>query len=122
MRIYRPLLDYLDWLQVQNMRVGDAVLDLGFSRHDQDVAVNILRKEGDGDVAAIVKKGEVRVTVACRLYTPALVECREPPVGNASMAARIAVIGSHRPKEKIVYGPSGRYGLTSSLVTFLRHR
>ena len=46
--------DYLDWLQIKNMRVGDAVLDLGFSRHDQDVPVNVLRKEGNGDVAAIV--------------------------------------------------------------------
>jgi len=53
--IYRPLLpDYLDWLQIKNMRVGDAVLDLGFSRHDQDVAVKVLRKEGDVDVAVIV--------------------------------------------------------------------
>ncbi len=55
LRIYRPLLpDYLDWLQIKNMRVGDAVLDLGFSRHDRDVAVNVLRKEGDVDVAVIV--------------------------------------------------------------------
>jgi hypothetical protein len=36
------------------MRVGDAVLDLGFSRYDQDVVVNVLRETGDGDVAAIV--------------------------------------------------------------------
>jgi glycogen debranching enzyme len=54
LRIYRPLLpDYLDWLQIKNLRVGNAVLDLGFSRHDRDVAVNVLRKEGDVDVAAI---------------------------------------------------------------------
>jgi len=33
--------------------VGDAALGFGFNRHDQNVAVNVLRKEGE-DVAVIV--------------------------------------------------------------------
>ena len=40
-------------LQIKNIRVSDAILGFGFSRHDQNVAVNVLRKEGE-DVAAIV--------------------------------------------------------------------
>lgn len=44
----------LDWLRIKNMRVGDAAVDLGFSCYDQDVAVNVSRKEGDVEVAVVV--------------------------------------------------------------------
>ena len=49
-----PLLpDYLDWLEIKNLRCGNAILDLAFRRHKYDVGVHILRKEGDVEVIVI---------------------------------------------------------------------
>jgi glycogen debranching enzyme len=39
-------------VQIRNIHVGDASVDLGFERHAQAVAVNILRRQGDVEVIA----------------------------------------------------------------------
>lgn len=55
LRVCRPLLpDYVDWLEIRNLRVGNGVLDLAFRRQRYDVAVNLLRKEGDAEMAVVV--------------------------------------------------------------------
>jgi glycogen debranching enzyme len=41
----------LEWLRIRRLAVGDACLDLLLRRHDADVAVNVLGKEGDVEVA-----------------------------------------------------------------------
>lgn len=48
---YPQLPDYIHRLQITNMRFGDSVIDLAFRRHPNDVGINVLRKEGDIDVA-----------------------------------------------------------------------
>jgi len=48
---YPQLPDYIQRLQISNMRFGDKVIDLSFRRHPNDVGINVLRKEGDIDVA-----------------------------------------------------------------------
>lgn len=48
---YPQLPDYIQRLQISNMRFGDKVIDLAFRRHPNDVGINVLRKEGDIDVA-----------------------------------------------------------------------
>lgn len=48
---YPQLPDYIHRLQITNMRFGDKVIDLAFRRHPNDVGINVLRKEGDIDVA-----------------------------------------------------------------------
>jgi len=50
-RFHHPQLpDYLQRLQITNLRFGNAVIDLSFRRHLTDVGVNVLRKEGDIDI------------------------------------------------------------------------
>lgn len=50
-RLRHPrLLASLEWLRIRRLAVGDAQLDLLLRRHDADVAVNVLRKEGDVEV------------------------------------------------------------------------
>ena len=46
--------EYLHRIQIKNLRVGKAVIDLAFQRHPQDVGVNVLRKEGDVEIAVVV--------------------------------------------------------------------
>jgi glycogen debranching enzyme len=41
----------LEWLRIRRLPVGGARLDLLLRRHDADVAVNVLHREGDVDVA-----------------------------------------------------------------------
>jgi len=43
--------DYIHRLQISNIRFGEKVIDLSFRRHPNDVGINVLRKEGDIDVA-----------------------------------------------------------------------
>jgi glycogen debranching enzyme len=40
----------MEWVKVRNLSVGDARLDILFRRHGDDVAVNVLRREGRADV------------------------------------------------------------------------
>ncbi|KFI22781.1 amylo-alpha-1,6-glucosidase [Nitrosococcus oceani] len=54
-RFYHPRLpNYLQRLEITNLRFGDAVIDLSLRRHLHDVGVNVLRKVGDIEVAVIV--------------------------------------------------------------------
>ena len=48
---YPQLPDYLDGVRINNLRVGDAVIDLALRRHRFDVGINVLRKVGDLDVS-----------------------------------------------------------------------
>lgn len=55
LRFYHPQLpDYLDRLEITNLRVADGVIDLAFRRHPRDVGINVLHKEGDVEIAVIV--------------------------------------------------------------------
>ncbi len=55
LRFHHPVLpNYLNWIEVKNLRFRDGVLDLVIRRHLQDVSVNVLRKEGSVEVAVIV--------------------------------------------------------------------
>ncbi len=46
--------EYLQSLQIKNLQFGNAVIDLAFRRHPQDVGVNVMHKEGDVEIAVIV--------------------------------------------------------------------
>jgi len=45
---------YIQRLQITNLRFGNKVIDLAFRRHPNDVGINVLRKEGDIDVAVFM--------------------------------------------------------------------
>jgi len=46
--------DYLHRLEITNLHMGDAVLDLVLTRHQHDVGVNVSRKQGDIEVDVVV--------------------------------------------------------------------
>ena len=46
--------DWLGHVRINNLRVGNAVVDLALRRHPHDVGINVLRKEGDVEVAVLV--------------------------------------------------------------------
>ncbi|QBQ56163.1 amylo-alpha-1,6-glucosidase [Nitrosococcus wardiae] len=55
LRFHHPRLpDYIQRLEITNLRFGNAVIDLTLRRHLHDVGVNVLRKEGDVEVAVIL--------------------------------------------------------------------
>jgi glycogen debranching enzyme len=55
LRFDHPVLpNYLNQIEIRNLRIGDACVDLVLRRHEQDVAVNVLRKEGDITVSIVV--------------------------------------------------------------------
>jgi glycogen debranching enzyme len=55
LRFDNPVLpDYVRHMEIRNLRVADASLDLVLHRHEQDVSVNVLRKRGDLSIAVIV--------------------------------------------------------------------
>ncbi len=47
---YPQLPDYLQRLQISNLKFGNAVIDLSLRRHLNDVGINVIRKEGDIDI------------------------------------------------------------------------
>ncbi|MGZ5090503.1 MAG: amylo-alpha-1,6-glucosidase [Burkholderiales bacterium] len=54
-RIDCPVLpQFLERLRVSNLRVGEAVVDLAFDRHERDVSVNVLRKTGAVQVTVLL--------------------------------------------------------------------
>lgn len=54
-RFNHPLLpDILNRVEFRNLRVGNGSVDLALHRYRQDVSVNVLRKEGDIDIAIIL--------------------------------------------------------------------
>jgi glycogen debranching enzyme len=36
----------IDWIEIRNLTVGDAIVDIQLQRHSEDVGVNVLRREG----------------------------------------------------------------------------
>jgi glycogen debranching enzyme len=44
---------FLQHIQITNLRVGDAAVDLSLTRHPRDVGINVKRKEGNVEVVAI---------------------------------------------------------------------
>jgi glycogen debranching enzyme len=55
LRFHHPRLPgYLHWIEIKNLRFPGGSLDLVIRRQLQDVSVNVLRKEGDVEVAVIV--------------------------------------------------------------------
>jgi len=47
---YPQLPDYLQRLQISNLKFGNSVIDLSLRRHLNDVGINVIRKEGDIDI------------------------------------------------------------------------
>jgi glycogen debranching enzyme len=45
--------EHLDWVRVNNLRIGDASLDLLLTRQAHDVGISVLRREGDVEVVAV---------------------------------------------------------------------
>ncbi|HEX2241923.1 MAG TPA: amylo-alpha-1,6-glucosidase, partial [Gammaproteobacteria bacterium] len=55
LRFDHPVLpNYLSHIEIRNLRIGDAFVDLALHRHARDVGVNVLRKEGDLNVSIVV--------------------------------------------------------------------
>lgn len=53
-RIVRPSLpEYLDTVRIEQLRVGEGTIDLEFHRYEKDIGVNVLRRDGEIDVAII---------------------------------------------------------------------
>lgn len=51
---YPRLPDYIGWLRIQDLRYGDASVDLVVRRHDQEVAVNIERRQGEMELMVVI--------------------------------------------------------------------
>lgn len=51
---YPQLPDFLDRVEINNLQVGNAVVDLRLQRHPQDVGVKVLNKKGNVDITVIV--------------------------------------------------------------------
>jgi glycogen debranching enzyme len=45
--------EFLQELRIRRLRVGDATLDLSLTRHENDVGINVLFREGHADVVAV---------------------------------------------------------------------
>jgi hypothetical protein len=55
LRFEHPVLpEYLDWVKVSNLQLGDGHVDLLLTRHAVDVSINVTRKDGDVDVAILL--------------------------------------------------------------------
>jgi glycogen debranching enzyme len=55
-RFTHPILPkFLPWIRIENLRVGDASVDLMLRRHPKDVSINVLRSEGDVGVAVYLE-------------------------------------------------------------------
>ncbi len=53
-RFDHPVLpEYLQWIRIENLQLGNGVLDLTLRRHQRDVGLNVDRKEGDIDIVTI---------------------------------------------------------------------
>jgi glycogen debranching enzyme len=55
LRFNFPVLpEWLQHLEIRNLRVGTGCVDLQLQRHARDVSINVTRKEGDVEVAVII--------------------------------------------------------------------
>ncbi|MFQ5456612.1 MAG: hypothetical protein ACE5EA_10510 [Nitrospirota bacterium] len=51
---YYPLLpEFLQTVRIKKLRVGDASVDIELQRHEQDVGINIMGREGDIEVVVV---------------------------------------------------------------------
>ena len=54
-RFLHPVLPgFLERVRLVNVRVGDAVVDVQFERHGEEVGVNVVRKQGEIDVSVLL--------------------------------------------------------------------
>ncbi len=54
-RFTHPVLpEFLEWIELKNLRVDGGSVDLILRRHPQDVSINILRSEGDIEVVVVL--------------------------------------------------------------------
>ena len=53
-RFNQQLSEYLARVQIRNLRLGDAVVDLSLERHQRDVGVNVLNKAGEVGVSVVL--------------------------------------------------------------------
>jgi glycogen debranching enzyme len=51
---YPRLPDYLQWLEIRNLAVGDGVVSLRLTRHANDVGINVEDKRGDVEISVSV--------------------------------------------------------------------
>jgi glycogen debranching enzyme len=55
MRFLHPVLPaFLDRVRLVNVRVGDAVVDVQFERHGEEVGVSVMRKQGALEVSVVL--------------------------------------------------------------------
>lgn len=47
------LAQFLQEVEIRNLKVGSATLDIGLRRHAEDVSINVMRKDGEVDVVAV---------------------------------------------------------------------
>jgi glycogen debranching enzyme len=45
--------DFLPWVRIMNLRLGDASVDLLLERHDLDIGIRVLRRSGQVEVIAV---------------------------------------------------------------------
>ncbi len=45
--------DFLNWVRIRNLRVGNGVVDIAVHRHPRDVGLNVERKEGDIQIVVL---------------------------------------------------------------------
>ncbi len=54
-RFLHPVLPaFLERVRITDLRVGEAVVDVQFERHGDEVGVSVMRKEGDVDVSVVL--------------------------------------------------------------------
>ena len=51
--VYPALPESLSQIELRNLRIGDATVDLLLNRHGDDVGINVLRRTGDVEVVAV---------------------------------------------------------------------
>jgi glycogen debranching enzyme len=55
MRFLHPMLPgFLDRVRLVNVRAGEAIVDVQFERHGDEVGVNVLRKHGQVEVSVVL--------------------------------------------------------------------
>lgn len=55
LRLRHPRLpEFLDWVRVRNLRIGETRIDILLRRHGTDVAVNVLQRSGPAEVEVIL--------------------------------------------------------------------
>ena len=50
---HAALPDFLPWVKISNLRVGDATVDLLLERHEFDVGIQVLRRSGDVKITSV---------------------------------------------------------------------